>query len=148
MSYMSVTHILKDLLACQLLFRRWADKQAAACSDPACEVLLGKIGQDARMREEALQEVLDRSSSEVLDTELQYESVADVQNVVDSLPPQLPNDPSAIMAPVSEYYTAVTETLRLAARESRGGSAKDLLNDLADDTAAIIANEAWAARDE
>lgn len=148
MSYMSVQHVLKDLLGCQRLFCRWAKKQKAACTGPACETLFKKIAGDACTREEALREALERSPKDALTTQLQYESVRDVKAAVANLPTTLPDEPSAIMEPVSDYYSALTATLRQAARETNVPAAEDLLGRLADETAAVIASEAWMAREE
>lgn len=148
MSYISVQHLLENLLASQRKFLRWAADQASRCDGPACDYLMTKIVKDGRVREDALREAISRSSRDMLTTQLQYESLGDVREAVENLPAELPDDPSAIIEPVSAYYTAVTEALRLAAREIEGSpNAERLLHTLADETAAVIANEAWIGRD-
>lgn len=148
MSYISVQHLLDSLLTAQRKFLRWAANQESRCDGPACDWLLTKIVKDGRVREDALREAISRSSRDTLTTQIQYESLGDVSEAVEKLPAELPDDPSSIIEPVSAYYTAVTETLRLAAREAEASSsAERMLHVLADETAAVIANEAWIGRD-
>lgn len=148
MSYISVQHLLESLLTSQRKFLRWASDQESRCDGPGCDWLLTKIVKDGRVREDALRDAISRSNRDVLTTQLQYESLGDVREAVENLPAELPDDPSSIIEPVSAYYTAVNETLRLAAREMEGSSsAERLLHSLADETAAVIASEAWMGRD-
>lgn len=148
MSYMSVQHVVDELLRSQRLFHRWAKKQQAASSDAGCQALLEKIADDASTREAALEDALSQAPRDALTTQLQYESVGDVQTAVEHLPEQLPDEPSVIMEHVSNYYTAVAETFRQAARETSVPAAEDVMGRLADETEAVIANEAWTAREE
>lgn len=148
MSYISVEHMLGDLLACQRLFCRWAKQHKAACTGPGCEMLFKKIATDACTREAALRDAIERSPKDALTTQLQYESVGDVKAAIANLPDTVPDDPSAIMEPVSDYYTAVTETFRQAARQTSVPATEDLMGRLADETAAVVASEAWTAREE
>lgn len=147
MSYISVQNLLDNLLTAQRKFVRWAADQESHCGGPACDLLLTKIVRDGHVREDALQEAISHASREELTTQIQYESLSDVRKAVEELPKELPDDPSSIIEPVSNYYTAVTETLRLAARESEASSAERVLRTLAEETAAVIASEAWMGRD-
>ncbi|WP_164102163.1 hypothetical protein [Candidatus Laterigemmans baculatus] len=148
MSYKSVEFVLGELLACQRLFCRWAKQHKSSCTTPACEMLFKKIAADACVREEALRDAIRRSPKDALTTQLQYESVSDVKEAISNLPESVPDEPAAIFEPVADYYSAVTATLRQAARETSVPAAEDLMGRLADETAAVIANEAWTAREE